>query len=226
MRPITTLFLLCSVDGKISTGSADILDFDRDLPFINGVKEGLQQYYDIEATTDIWSLCSGRTKAKIGYNRMKELPDKTDVNHVIIDNDHLDYWGVKNLCAEANRLIVVTTNKEHPAFSIKAENLSTLIQSELDLKLVLESLHKYYECDRLTIQSGGTLNKKFLSADLVDFVDIVIAPVIIGGKDTPTLVDGDSLTEISQLKELKALKLIDMQRLEESYVRLRYEVIR
>ena len=90
----------------------------------------------------------------------------------------------------------------------------------------MESLHKYYECDRLTIQSGGTLNKKFLSADLVDFVDIVIAPVIIGGKDTPTLVDGDSLTEISQLKELKALKLIDMQRLEESYVRLRYEVIR
>ncbi len=41
-RPITTLFMLMSVDGKISPGAADGLDFDRDLPRIAGVKEGLQ----------------------------------------------------------------------------------------------------------------------------------------------------------------------------------------
>lgn len=29
-RPITTLFMLMSVDGKISTGSSDELDVDRD----------------------------------------------------------------------------------------------------------------------------------------------------------------------------------------------------
>ena len=43
-RPITTLFMLMSVDGKISTGETDELDFDKDLPNIIGVKEGLQQY--------------------------------------------------------------------------------------------------------------------------------------------------------------------------------------
>ena len=31
-RPITTLFMLMSVDGKISTGSSDELDVDRDFP--------------------------------------------------------------------------------------------------------------------------------------------------------------------------------------------------
>lgn len=31
-RPITTLFMLTSVDGKISTGSTDELDVDRDFP--------------------------------------------------------------------------------------------------------------------------------------------------------------------------------------------------
>ena len=55
-RPITTLFMLMSVDGKISTGETDELDFDQDLPKISGVKEGLHQYYDIEKTTDLWSL--------------------------------------------------------------------------------------------------------------------------------------------------------------------------
>ena len=43
-RPITTLFMLMSVDGKISSGATDDLDFDKDFPQIQGVKEGLQQY--------------------------------------------------------------------------------------------------------------------------------------------------------------------------------------
>jgi len=33
-RPITTLFMLMSVDGKISTGSSDELDVDKDYPTI------------------------------------------------------------------------------------------------------------------------------------------------------------------------------------------------
>ena len=44
--------MLMSVDGKISTGAVDELDVDRDFPRINGVKEGLYQYYEIEKTTD------------------------------------------------------------------------------------------------------------------------------------------------------------------------------
>ena len=37
-RPITTLFMLMSVDGKISPGATDDLDFDKDLPHIPGGK--------------------------------------------------------------------------------------------------------------------------------------------------------------------------------------------
>ena len=45
-RPITTLFLLMSVDGKISTRFSDELDVDRDFPKIPGVRESLHQYYE------------------------------------------------------------------------------------------------------------------------------------------------------------------------------------
>ena len=51
-RPITTLFMLMSVDGKISTGATDELDVDKDFPKIDGLKEGVGQYYEIEQTTD------------------------------------------------------------------------------------------------------------------------------------------------------------------------------
>ena len=52
-RPITTLFMLMSLDGKISPGASDALDVDKDFPKIDGLKEGLPQYYEIEQTTDI-----------------------------------------------------------------------------------------------------------------------------------------------------------------------------
>lgn len=58
IKPITTLFMLMSVDGKISTSAVDELDVDREFPRINGMKEGVYQYYEIEKTTDLWSLNS------------------------------------------------------------------------------------------------------------------------------------------------------------------------
>lgn len=47
-RPVTTLFMLSSVDGKISTGASDERDVDKDFPEISGIREGLHQYYEIE----------------------------------------------------------------------------------------------------------------------------------------------------------------------------------
>ena len=68
-RPITTLFMLMSVDGKISTGASDELDVDRDFPVTDGLKEGLHQYYEIEQTTDLWAFNTGRVQEKMGVNR-------------------------------------------------------------------------------------------------------------------------------------------------------------
>ncbi len=67
-RPITTLFMLMSLDGKISPGASDDLDVDKDYPNIAGLKEGLPQYYEIEQTTDLWSFNTGRVQKKMGVN--------------------------------------------------------------------------------------------------------------------------------------------------------------
>ena len=223
-RPTTTLFLLTSVDGKISTGACDTLDFDRDLPLVTGVGEGLHQYYEIEQTTDLWSLNSGRVMAKIGAN-VRELPEKSPVSFVIIDNSHLTEAGVRFLCAWAKELVLVTTNQNHPAFSLNVSNLHVILQKTLSLSAMLETLATDFNCDRITVQSGGTLNSLFLFEDLIDFVDIVMAPVLVGGKDTATLIDGKSLTTRKELSKLGVLKLQDCTVLENSYLRLRYEVM-
>ena len=142
-RPITTLFILSSVDGKISTGKTDNLDVDKDFPKIDGVCEGLYQYYEIEQTTDLWSLNSGRTQAKIGVND-KPFPKKTEVSFVIIDNNHLNEHGVRYFCALSKEFVLITTNDKHPAFAIKEDNLHILYQKELCLSDALKTLKLKY----------------------------------------------------------------------------------
>lgn len=223
-RPITTLFMLMSVDGKISTGTTDELDVDRDFPLIAGLREGLHQYYEIEQTTDLWSFNTGRVQAKMGVNTA-EMPAKTPVSFVLLDNHHLNAQGIRHFCARSRQFVLLTTNREHPAFSVSAENLHIICQETLSLTDALAQLKEQFGCERLTVQSGGTMNGLFLREKLFDFVDIVVAPVLVGGKDTASLIDGHSLQGRDELSRLGVLRLIEASPLRDSYVHLRYQVI-
>ena len=227
-RPITTLFMLESLDGKISSGNSDNLDADKDFCRIDGVKEGLHQYYELEQETDYFSLNTGRVMAKIGVNNKKEYHEKLDVvTFVIIDNKpHLNKNGIDYLCHWVGKLLLVTTNKNHVAYSLKEtyDNLEILFYDTLDLERLLEDLYIKYNADKLTIQSGGTLNGLFVRKKLIDFVNIVIAPIIVGGKDVATLVDGESIKDENELNKLMPLELLECNKLDNSYIQLKYKV--
>ena len=66
-----------------------------------------------------------------------------------------------------------------------------------------------YNAERLTIQSGGNLNGLFLRYNLIDYVNIVIAPLLVGSKDVSTLIDGEAINNLEELNKLKALELIE-----------------
>lgn len=228
-RPITTLLMLMSVDGKINSGDSDALDPDRDWARIIGVREGLAQYYQLEQNTDLFSLNTGRVMAKIGINERESAPSKTPCSFVIIDNrPHLKESGIRYLCEWCKTLYLVTTNHNHPAYNLAKTlpNLEIMSYRTLRLPILLEDLVERYQVERLTIQSGGQLNGLFLRENLIDYLQIVVAPLLVGGKDTPTLIDGESITLPGELSQLKALRLMECRPLDSSYVELKYQVIK
>lgn len=228
-RAETTLFLLESLDGKISTGDNDLLDVDLDFKRINGVKEGLHQYYDIEKTTDPFSFNTGRVMAKIGVNTRTKKPIKMGCSFIILDNQpHLDEKGVEYLAKWVKVLYLVTNNKEHPAFKLKSKFNNIVIiyyEETVDLYDLLCKMKSEYGAEKITIQSGGTINSSWIREDLIDHVSIVVAPCLIGGKNTQSLISGESLHNEEDLKKIKALKLIKCETLESSYIHLAYDII-
>jgi len=80
--------------------------------------------------------------------------------------------------------------------------MEIIYSKKLDLKSLLVKLKKKYGVKRITIQSGGTLNSTFLRDGLIDHISVVVAPCLIGGKNTSTLIDGESLHSIKELNKM------------------------
>lgn len=215
-----------SLDGKISTGDNDTMDVDKDLPTLEHIKDGLHQYYEQEKTTDLYSFNTGRVFAKIGLNEKKGLLDFVPVYFVLADNKpHLTQEAIEHLLKKCKGVILLTTNKQHPAAGIDSKNL-TIHQYDdaIDFADAFAKL-KATGAEAMTIQSGGTLNATLMRAGLIDHVRVVVAPAVIGGKDTATLVDGESLHDASELSSIKALTFRGCDILDDSYIQLRYDVI-
>jgi 2,5-diamino-6-(ribosylamino)-4(3H)-pyrimidinone 5'-phosphate reductase len=79
----------------------------------------------------------------------------------------------------------------------------------IDLKSMLEILSKR-GIKKLMVEGGGTVIWNFLRQDLVDEMYVYVGPIIIGGKDTPTLADGKG---IKNENEKIPLDFVDMKRL-------------
>lgn len=222
----TTLFMLMSLDGKISTGSGDERDFDKDLPNISGAYEGLNQYYELERLTDLYSFNTGKVLAKVGWNEPKEQIEKIPVTFVVMDSQpHLTELGIKNLLKRCKSVIVVTTNLSHPACSIEHDNLSVIqFIEQINFVELFAELEQEYGITQMTIQSGGDMNATLLQTGLINELSVVVAPMLIGGKKTPSLIGGQSLKSVEDLNSIRTLELIKTTELKNSYLHLCYRV--
>lgn len=231
-RTINTLFMLMSVDGKINSGSSDVLNIDRDWRTIAGLGDGIQQYYDLEQETDLFSFISAKTLAQIGVNDRRRdgvddspTPPKIPVTFITVDNrHHLTKSGLEYLADWTKKAIVVTTNSTYDTFGLPIDVIH--YTNGIDFPDLFVKLKSDYGADRVTIQGGATINGSLLHAKVLDFVNIVVAPVLVGGKNTPTLIDGDSITSVAELSKLVVLELTECKVLNNSYINLRYKVIK
>ena len=224
-RPVTELFLLMSLDGKISTGDSDKWDVDKDIPKLEGdPASGLHQYYEEEMETALWSLNSGRVLAKVGANNHKDTPNKIPVTFVIIDNHHINANGIRYFSQKGKAVVIVTSNRSHPVYKLQKQypNVKPLsYDGDLNPEHMLKQLYAM-GCKELTIQTGGTLNELFLRHHVIDKLNIIMFPCLVGGKNTSTLIDGNS---IHSLNDIGILNLTSCKPLKNSYIQLKYDVV-
>lgn len=98
-----------------------------------------------------------------------------------------DGWQMLHLVSHA-------VAPEYLAF-LQQMRIPYLIAGErrVDLEQVLAKMHAKLGVTALVNEAGGNLAGAMLRAGLVDEVNVIVRPIIIGGKDTPSLFDSPDL---------------------------------
>ncbi len=151
------------------------------------------------------------------------------LNSIVIDRKPwITTHGIRSIAHGVKNLYFVTNNPEHPVYDLQTEIDNLIVipyQDDIDFSDLFQRMYQEHGAERITIQSGGELNAIFVRAGLVDHLLIVVAPLLVGGKETPTLVDGCSFQAEGELLGIKTLQLTKCEALKDSYIRLEYDVI-
>lgn len=219
-RPETTLFLVNSVDGRITSHDSDPLDPDKNWKKDPKIQAITQPFFDF-ARGQIHTITYGESLARIGVNVRTEIHPVKDVRLVVIDQDALLQNSGIHYLTRTFHTIYLACLKNHPALSLTPvpENLKFLTQSSpFELAPILTTLTKKYKVKQVSIQSNARLNARWLSSGLVDYLSVIISPLLVGRHGTPNLIDQDLLT-------VKPLILTDMKAFGLDFVNLRYDVV-
>lgn len=93
-------------------------------------------------------------------------------------------------------------------------------ERRVDLPMVLRHL-KRDGVERLMVEGGGTLNFELLRLGGVDEINIYLAPLILGGTNSPTLADGIGLPRDQAIR----LQLKNVEPQSDGGILLRYQVL-
>lgn len=223
-RPYTTLFLLSSVDGKISSGNGSMFNARKDWYHVPTIAIGLQQFVDIKQTVDSWLFTTAKTLLSFNVNHLNYTPERTEASVAIIDNHQRLTRHGRQILSNYYRNIVIFT--EHPDYPEDTGNVTVIYQKKFDLATMLQTLKNNFAISNITIEAGGKINAELFKMDLIDRISIVMAPLIVGGQNTPSIADGESITDLADINTLTQLKLESIHQLENSFLQMNYSVIR
>jgi 2,5-diamino-6-(ribosylamino)-4(3H)-pyrimidinone 5'-phosphate reductase len=104
--------------------------------------------------------------------------------------------------------VVVLTTEQAPKERLdklrsRGAEIKIFGEKEIDFAEALRWLQKDYGVRRLLCEGGGGLNWSLLKSGLVDEIYHTLCPVIFGGRDAPTMADGDGVKELKDAIRLK-----------------------
>ncbi|WP_435070257.1 2,5-diamino-6-(ribosylamino)-4(3H)-pyrimidinone 5'-phosphate reductase [Haloplanus sp. C73] len=210
-----------SVDGKLSTrerrqvrisGDADFDRVDRLRAAADAVLVGVgtvladDPHLGVKAEQRrVERLRNGRPANParvVADSRARTPPDATCLN------DDAETYLLVSAAASDDRLARL---REAGATVIEAGN------SRVDLPAAFDELAAA-GVDRLLAEGGGELIYSLFEAGLVDELSVFVGSLVIGGRDAPTLADGEGFVE-----EFPALELVSVERVDDGVV-LEYRV--
>jgi 2,5-diamino-6-(ribosylamino)-4(3H)-pyrimidinone 5'-phosphate reductase len=84
-----------------------------------------------------------------------------------------------------------------------ADEVKVFGDRELDFRAALAWLRSEWNVNRLLCEGGGEVNAGLFRAGLVDEIHLTLCPFVFGGRQAPTMADGDGIAEVADATTLR-----------------------
>jgi 2,5-diamino-6-(ribosylamino)-4(3H)-pyrimidinone 5'-phosphate reductase len=200
LRPYVILNAAMTLDGKIATqtGSSEISG-----------PEDLKRVHQIRKDSDAIMVGINTVLVddpRLTVHKISSNPSDNPLR-VVIDSKARTPLDARILNNDAPTVIAVS--KKAPISKVEKlrEKVEVIIcgDNQVDLEELMKKL-KIKGINTLMLEGGSTLNFSMFENNLIDEVKVCIAPMIVGGKNAKTLVDGDGFDFMASAIKLELKK--------------------
>src|SRR2546430_9557320 len=189
-RPFVVATFAMTVDGKVTTKNLSPVDFTS--------REDKLHLFRQRALAD--AVLIGHTSlkrdnvrlglpAELQEARIKRGRSRCPLRVIISNKGRIDD-RLKIFQSDISPIIIFSTKQMPPKNQEALRKTATLHLTgarEVDLPAMLKTLRNQYKVRTLACEGGPTLFRALLERDLVDQLNLTIAPYMFGGGDAPTL---------------------------------------
>jgi riboflavin-specific deaminase-like protein len=211
-RPFVYINVASTVDGKLAPANRNFAPFSskRDQELLMELRTSADAVMAGARTVDLGPVDLGPGGEKYRRMRLKQGLTEYNLRVVVSGSGSLDPQA-KIFQHRFSPIIVLTTGRATLAHLRQlrkvADDVEVFGEEALDFREALGWLREKWGVKRLLCEGGGELNAALFEQGVVDELYLTFSPVIFGGRNAPTLADGDGVADQSDATRLKLKSL-------------------
>ena len=191
MRPFVFATFAMTVDGKITTRAFSPVDFTS-----REDKQHLLRQRSLGDAVLIGRSTLAHDNVRLGLPDPQMRAEREARGQspyplrVIVSNEGRIDPALKIFQTDFSRILIFSTTRMPRKYQLALREKATLHLSEarsVDLARMLQQLRREYRVRKVACEGGAELFRSLLELQLVDRLNLTIAPCIFGGKSAPTL---------------------------------------
>jgi 2,5-diamino-6-(ribosylamino)-4(3H)-pyrimidinone 5'-phosphate reductase len=210
--PFVLINTAMTADGKIAPANRHFVPFSsqRDQDLLLELRTRADAVLSGARTIDLTKVDLGPGGKK--YQKQRVKAGLAEFNLRVIVSGSASVNPKAHIFTTRFSPIILLTTAAAP--KIRRNRLAKLVddmfvspRGNLDFRAAFEWLREKWKVKRLLCEGGGEVNAALFRAKLVNELYLTISPVIFGGRNAPTLADGDGIERLEDAIRLKLKKL-------------------